>query len=177
PPTAARAHNTTPSRRAGTRSASARFRCRQRSPVRPRPGRTRPPRPGTASRLPSGRSPSWSAGGPPWPARSWANSRNSIVNVAGGGVIVTGVRVVVAGMVVAGVDVIVTGRKRRELCRPVRDGSGPDQALRAHHPFKGAQPAVVVAPPLPGRVRGFPAADLADQGLPEVLPVDQPAVG
>src|SRR5271165_2865381 len=70
--------------------------------------------------------------------------------------------------------VVVTGGPGRELVQPGPQVVGGDQAHPADQPLQGAQPALVVAPALAGRMAGLPLADLADQRLAEVLPVDAP---
>src|SRR5262249_22968712 len=151
PPTAAPGRNRTPSRPAGTRSASARSRCRPRSVAHPPPAGTRPPRPCTASRPPTGRPPSWCAGCP---------CRRRQSRVVGGFVMNS-----VPGTVVVVSFMVVTGGERCELLGPVGQRAGVDQAPGAGRPLQRAQPALVVAPALPGRMGGLPVTDLADQRL------------
>src|SRR5262249_44029152 len=124
-------------------------RCRPRAAAHPPPAGTRPPRPCTASRRPTGPPPSWYAGCP-CPRRQ---SR------------------VVGGLVMS--FMVVAGGERREQLGPVGQRAGVDQALGAGRPLQRAEPALVVAPALSGRIGCLPVTDLADQRLAEVLPVDQ----
>src|SRR5215469_3526206 len=78
--------------------------------------------------------------------------------------------------VVTCLAVVVTGRAGREHGQPLPQVLGPDEPFRAHHPLQRPQPALVVAPALTGGMGGLPRGDLADQRLPEVLPVDAPGV-
>src|SRR5690242_1117970 len=68
---------------------------------------------------------------------------------------------------------VVTGGERRELLGAVGQLAGVHQALGGGRPLQRAQPALVVAPALPGRMGRVPVADLADQRPAEVFPVDQ----
>src|SRR6516162_7702477 len=74
------------------------------------------------------------------------------------------------------VPVVMPGGPPRQLVQPGLQVVGSDQPRPAHQPLQGAQPALVVVPALPGRVGGFPVADLTDQRLAEILPVDAPGV-
>src|SRR5215471_12817742 len=79
--------------------------------------------------------------------------------------------------------VVVAMSGRPVVRRPGREQrlAGP-QVIAAHHPalaqrpFQGPEPAAVVAPVAAVAGPGLPAADLGDQVLPEVLPVDPPGL-
>src|SRR5712664_218935 len=79
-------------------------------------------------------------------------------------------------MVVRGLAVVVPSGTGGQNVRPRAQVIGADQALTANHPLQRAQPALVVTPVLPRRVRGLPRTDFGYQRLAEVFPPDTAGV-